>query len=227
MRFMTAKQTAILFGATGGIGAALADQLSQHFEMITFSRVDGFDLTDEASIRSAAEQVKGRDIALLMDATGFLHDAAIQPEKALKQLTPEAMAKNFALNCTGPALIMKHFLPLLPRETRSVFATLSAKVGSISDNHLGGWYAYRASKAALNQIVRTASIEMKRTRPEAILVALHPGTVDTGLSGKFAKAGLDVKTPERAAQDLLTLIQGLTPSDNGGFKNHDGTDLPW
>lgn len=221
------RKTAIIFGATGGIGASLSLYAAQNYEILMFSRANGFDLTDEASIMAAAESAKGHDIALMIDATGFLHDDDTQPEKALKQLTPEAMAKNFALNCTGPALIMKHFLPLLPRAARGVFATLSAKVGSIGDNHLGGWFAYRASKAALNQIVRTAAIEFKRTRPEAILVALHPGTVDTGLSGKFAKTGLDVKTPHRAAQDLLAVIDGLGPQDSGTFKNHDGTPLPW
>ena len=224
---MSEKRTAILFGAKGGIGSALAEALRQTHDLAAFSRDDGFDLIDEASIITAAESVKGRDIELIFDATGFLHDDAIQPEKALKQITPEAMAKNFALNCTGPALLMKHFLPLLPRKERSVFATLSAKVGSISDNHLGGWYAYRASKAALNQIVRTASIELRRTRPEAIVVALHPGTVDTGLSGQFAKTGLDVKTPERAAYDLLQVVGDLSVEDSGGFKNHDGSDLPF
>lgn len=224
---MTQQKTAILFGATGGIGRAMEALLAQDYALVTFSRANGFDLLDEASIARAAESVKGQDIALIFDATGFLHDDNIQPEKSLKQLTPEAMAKNFALNCTGPALLMKHFLPLLPREGRSIFVTLSAKVGSIGDNHLGGWYAYRAAKAALNQIVRTASIELKRTKPEAILVAMHPGTVDTGLSGKFAKSGLDVKLPPRAAQDLIHVMNGLSASDSGSFKNHDGSDLPW
>lgn len=228
---MTEQKIALLFGATGGIGRAMAGLLAHNYRLITFSRADGFDLTDEASIIRAAESIKNegiaQNIALVFDATGFLHDDDIQPEKSLKQLTPEAMAKNFALNCTGPALLMKYFLPLLPKNERVVFATLSAKVGSIGDNHLGGWYAYRAAKAALNQVVRTAAIELKRMRPEAILVALHPGTVDTGLSGQFAKSGLDVKSPERAAQDLMNVIHGLSVDDSGCFKNHDGRDLPW
>ena len=122
---------------------------------------------------------------------------------------------------------MKHFLPLLPREGRAVFATLSARVGSIKDNRLGGWHSYRASKAALNQIVRCAAIELARTRPDAICVALHPGTVDTGLSTGFAKAGLDVQTPEVAAERLLAVIDGLTADDSGGFRDHLGEPIPW
>jgi NAD(P)-dependent dehydrogenase (short-subunit alcohol dehydrogenase family) len=122
---------------------------------------------------------------------------------------------------------MKHFLPLLPTEGKSVFATLSAKVGSIGDNRLGGWYSYRASKAALNQLVRTAAVELRRRQPQALCVALHPGTVATALSAPFAKSGLDVRTPVEAAQRLLAVMNGLNAVDSGGFFNHDGTPLPW
>jgi NAD(P)-dependent dehydrogenase (short-subunit alcohol dehydrogenase family) len=137
------------------------------------------------------------------------------------------MAKAYAQNTIGPALVLKHFTPLLPREGRSVVAALSAKVGSIGDNHLGGWHSYRASKAALNQVIHTAAIELKRTRPQAICVALHPGTVDTKLSAPFSKAGLDVRPPEVAAADLLEVIEGLTPEDSGGFFDYAGWPLPW
>ena len=137
------------------------------------------------------------------------------------------MAKAFALNAIGPALIMKHILPLLPREGRSVFATLSAKVGSIGDNSLGGWYSYRASKAALNQLLRTAAIECSRTRPEAICVALHPGTVETGLSSPFARTGLDVQTPDACARHLLAVIDALAPGDTGTFRSYRGEIIPW
>ena len=122
---------------------------------------------------------------------------------------------------------MKHFLPLFPRSGRAVFATLSAKVGSIGDNHLGGWYSYRASKAALNQLVRTAAIELSRRQPHAICVALHPGTVATRLSSPFAKSGLEVQKPEVAAQRLLAVMDTLTVDDTGGFFNHHGERLPW
>ena len=137
------------------------------------------------------------------------------------------MAHAFAVNAMGPALLMKHFLPLLPKQGKSVFATLSAKVGSIGDNALGGWYSYRASKAALNQFVHTAAIELTRKKPEAVCVALHPGTVDTGLSSRFAKAGLTVRTPDEAASRLLLVLDALTASQSGGFFNHDGEPLPW
>ena len=137
------------------------------------------------------------------------------------------LAQAFAINAIGPALLMKHFLPLLPRDRRALFATLSAKVGSIGDNRLGGWYAYRASKAALNQLVRTASVELRRSRPQAICVALHPGTVDTGLSAPFAKSGLQVQAPALAAQRLLTVLAGLKAEDSGEFFDYRGERLPW
>ena len=122
---------------------------------------------------------------------------------------------------------MKHFLPLLPRNQPSVFATLSARVGSIGDNRLGGWYSYRASKAALNQMVRSAAIELKRTAPLAVCVAVHPGTVDTGLSRNFMKKGLDVQTPELAAERILHCLARLTLSDSGGFFDQLGRPVPW
>ena len=137
------------------------------------------------------------------------------------------MARAFQVNAIGPALVMKHFLPLLPRDRRSVFAILSAKVGSIGDNHLGGWYSYRASKAALNQIIRTAAIELKRRAPQAALVALHPGTVESRLSAPFGKAGLDVRSPADAAERLLGVIDGLAPAASGGFFDYRGERLPW
>lgn len=182
------------------------------------------DLLDETSIEAAAASC-GRDLTLVIDATGFLHDAEFQPEKSLRQLDPAHLARSFALNATGPALLMKHFLPLLARAERAVFATLSARVGSISDNRLGGWYAYRASKAALNQLVRTAAVELARTRPLAICVALHPGTVDTGLSGPFAKNGLDVQSPGEAATRLLTVIAGLSPARSGLLIDQNGLQI--
>ena len=184
------------------------------------------DLLDEASIAAAAAAC-GSGLTLVIDATGFLHDGAFQPEKSLRQLDPAHLARSFALNATGPALLMKHFLPLLARDERAVFATLSARVGSISDNRLGGWYAYRASKAALNQLVRTAAVEIARTRPQAICVALHPGTVDTGLSGPFAKNGLDVQTPAESAGKLLTVIAGLTTAQTGTLIDQNGTTIPF
>jgi hypothetical protein len=137
------------------------------------------------------------------------------------------MAKSFAVNTIGPALLVKHFLPLLPRQGKAVFATLSAKVGSIGDNHLGGWYSYRASKAALNQVVRTAAVELARRQREALCVALHPGTVSSRMSEAFRKEGLDVRQPEVAASELLTVLDRLQAGDSGGFFDYRGEALPW
>ena len=229
---------AVVIGATGGIGAALLQQLQGD---ATFADVTGLsrssapplDLLDEASIAAAARYVasqaadQNKPVRLIIDATGTLHGNGHQPEKSWQQLDPVHMAQSFAINAIGPALLMKHFLPMLPRQGKAVFATLSAKVGSIGDNRLGGWYSYRASKAALNQLVHTAAIELRRRQPLALCVALHPGTVHTALSGPFAKTGLDVVTPRQAAQRLLAVLESLNADDSGGFFNHDGGALPW
>jgi NAD(P)-dependent dehydrogenase (short-subunit alcohol dehydrogenase family) len=225
---------ALVIGASGGIGAALLTQLQQD---TTFARVLGLsrqslpalDLLDETSIFAAAQFVAAQklDLRLVIDATGTLHGDGYQPEKSWQQLDPVQMAHTFAINAIGPALLMKHLLPLLPKQGKAVFATLSAKVGSIGDNRLGGWYSYRASKAALNQLVHTAAIELRRRQPAALCVALHPGTVHSALSAPFAKTGLDVQAPTEAAHRLLALLDGLCATDSGGFFNHDGTPLPW
>ncbi len=214
---------------TGGIGAALAAELErrgQPVRRLGRRTEPALDLLDEASIARAAAET-GPGLRLVLDATGFLHDARFQPEKSFRQLDPAHMAQSFALNATGPALLMKHFLPLLARDGRAVFATLSARVGSITDNRLGGWTSYRAAKAALNQIMRTTAIELARTRPQAICVSLHPGTVDTALSAPFAKAGLEVQPPERAAARLLDVLAALTPAESGGFFDHHGRPIPF
>ena len=220
---------AVVTGAGGGIGAALVAALesSGRFDaVIGLSRRGhpSVDLLDEASIAAAAKHIAGQGTQprLILDATGFLHDETYRPEKSWRELDPAHLARAFALNATGPALLMKHLLPLLPREGKAVFATLSARVGSISDNRIGGWYAYRASKAALNQLVRCAAIELARSHREAVCVALHPGTVDTRLSAPFAKAGLDVRPPETAAADLLAVIDGLTANRTGELVDQNG-----
>ncbi len=227
------EDVAVVFGAGGGIGGALVAALAgdpRFAAVIGLGRGSAprFDLLDEASIADAVRAVAARGaIRLAIDATGFLHDAAQMPEKSLRELDAARLARSFALNAIGPALLMKHLLPALPREGRAVFATLSARVGSIGDNRLGGWYGYRASKAALNQFVRTAAVELARRSPAAICVALHPGTVATGLSAPFAAAGLDVQAPEVAAARLLAVIDRLTPTESGGFFDHRGEAVPW
>lgn len=221
---------AVVIGASGGIGAALHRQLQaggQFGAVIGLSRPE-LDLTDPGSIAQAAVRVAGLGRpALVILATGLLHAPGIEPEKTIRGLDPDAMARAFAVNAIGPALVMRHFLPLLPRDRRAVLAALSAKVGSIGDNRLGGWYSYRASKAALNQIVRTAAVELRRTHPRAICVAFHPGTVATGLSGKFAKTGLQVQQPSEAAAALLDSIARLDPAQSGGFLDRFGQPIPW
>jgi NAD(P)-dependent dehydrogenase (short-subunit alcohol dehydrogenase family) len=225
---------ALVIGASGGIGGALVDALlaSRHFsDVIGLSRlsVPGIDITDEASVAHAARAVAARNIPLrlVMVATGILHGDGLAPEKSLRDLDAVALAQSFAINTIGPALVMKHFLPLLPRDGKSVFAALSARVGSIGDNRLGGWYGYRASKSALNQLIRTASVEIGRGRPEAICVALHPGTVATALSAPFAKSGLNIQPPAISAGQILSVIDDLTPADTGQFFDHLGEAIPW
>jgi len=187
------------------------------------------DLLDEECIATAAQHVAGMkgDLRLFIDATGFLHDDAFSPEKSLKQISATQLAHAFAVNATGPALLMKHFLPLLPREGKSIFATLSARVGSIGDNKAGGWYSYRASKAALNQILRSAAIETARRKPDAICLALHPGTVESPLSAPFQKKGLMVRAPESAARELLAVVDRADAGNNGSFLDYKGEVLPW
>ncbi|AMJ61812.1 SDR family NAD(P)-dependent oxidoreductase [Bosea sp. PAMC 26642] len=224
---------AVVFGAGGGIGSAVLRRLEANADfagIVAFSRSTepAIDLLSEDSLAAAARftATKG-EIRLVFDATGFLHDEGQRPEKSWRELDPAAMARAFALNAIGPALIMKHMLPLLPRTGKAVFATLSARVGSIGDNQLGGWYGYRASKAALNQLLRTAAIECRRTRPEAICVALHPGTVETGLSAPFARSGLAVQSPDDCAARLVSLFGQLGPQDNGAFLDYAGAAIPW
>ncbi|MDP1780976.1 MAG: SDR family NAD(P)-dependent oxidoreductase, partial [Hydrogenophaga sp.] len=150
-----------------------------------------------------------------------------EPERSWQHLNADALQHNFLINAVGPALVMRHFLPLLPKQGRSVAAFLSARVGSIGDNALGGWYAYRASKAALNQLVHTSAIELARRNKEALCVALHPGTVDTGLSQPFAKTGLQVRPAMEAASDLLAVIDALPAGSSGQFFDHKGLSIPW
>ena len=232
---------AIVVGATGGIGAALVARVAAAgLDVRALARRPGastgrvvsgsIDICDEASIAQACDGLGGAaPVRLVVVASGFLHDEAQQPEKSLRALDAAALARAFAVNAIGPALVAKHMVPRMPREGRAVFAVISARVGSIADNRLGGWYGYRASKAALNQLVRTTAIEVARTRPEAIVVALHPGTVATALSAPF-RAGVAADklfTPDVAAGHLLEVIGRLEPADSGGFFAWDGTPIPF
>ena len=231
---LPARACAVVIGAQGGIGEAIIKSLgaSGHYsEIFGFARRGDhpIDVTREESVAAAAAQVEETEMAvsLVVVATGFLHDEEFMPEKSWRDLDARHMQRAFLVNAIGPALVMKHFLPLLPQRSRSVCAALSARVGSIDDNRLGGWHSYRASKAALNQLVRTCAIELKRIRPEAICVALHPGTVATRLSQPFGKAGLDVRAPSEGATRLLRVLDQLPPDDSGGFFDYSGARVPW
>lgn len=234
---------AAVFGASGGLGGAFVRALVQteRCEAIhAFSRSgeapEGeavrpgrFDLTDEASIESAVQTAfADGPVQLVICATGVLHGEGFEPEKSWRQLDPAAMAKVYALNAIGPALIGKHVLPRFEKGRKSVYAAVSARVGSISDNRLGGWHSYRASKAALNQILRNFSIELARKNPDALCVGLHPGTVDTGLSKPFQGNVPDGKlfSPGYSAGRLLEAIDRMTPRDSGQVFDYDGEAVP-
>jgi NAD(P)-dependent dehydrogenase (short-subunit alcohol dehydrogenase family) len=212
---------------------AIATALTHHLQTTqTFAQTiqlgrPALDLTDESTIAHAATLAPTLDLRLVIVATGFLHNATHTPEKTWRDLTPAHMAHSFAINATGPALLLKHLAPRLPRTGKSTFAALSARVGSIADNRLGGWYSYRAAKAALNQILHTASIELARTRPHATIVALHPGTVASPLSAPFAKSGLILQTPAQSAARLLAVIDSLDASASGSFHDYRGEPIPW
>lgn len=221
---------AIVIGSTGDIGSAFVKALENDSDcksVVSLSRKSNpaIDLLDEVSIESAALALEGL-FDLVIDATGFLSDDDIKPEKSLRAINSEAMAALFALNATGPALLMKHFLPKLTKNRYAIFATLSARVGSIGDNELGGWYAYRASKAALNMIVKTAAIEIARINPQAVCVALHPGTVATKLSDPFA-GSRDRLTPEQSVKAMLSVLDGLRHEHSGIFWDYRGQTIEW
>lgn len=230
---------ALVVGASGGIGQAFVRLLLAcprtatvhawsrrpaevtHAKLITAT----VDITDEVAIEAAAATLG--NVRLVIVATGLLHDTAtgLAPEKKWHDLDFHQLQRSFAANTIGPVLVAKHILPRFPREERAVFAVLSARVGSISDNQLGGWYGYRASKAALNQMIRSLSIELARTRRHGVCVGLHPGTVDTRLSQPFQGNVAESRlfTPEHAASRLLAVIDKLRPSDSGNVFAYDGS----
>jgi NAD(P)-dependent dehydrogenase (short-subunit alcohol dehydrogenase family) len=221
---------AVVIGTSGGIGKALADAIEEEGATVhrlarSSSGSEHLDLTDEASIAAAAAKVGTPDLVIV--ATGLLHDGDFGPERAMRDLDPAWVARNFAINAIGPALVAKHFLPIMRKSGRCIFAVLSARIGSISDNRLGGWYAYRASKAALNQFVRTIAIEERRRNDRTIVVGLHPGTVDTALSKPFqGNVGPGrLFDPPRAALQLLDVLDGLRPPDSGKLFDWEGKEI--
>ncbi len=253
--FQNAPKTAAVFGASGGIGAALANALAQGgCETIYAGSRSGnpaiippvkttaktnaktpaihpfrFDLTDETSIADAAQIMRDNPPELIIVATGILTlPDGSGPERTYKRLDAQTMADVLALNTIGPAMIAKHMLPLLPRGSRGVFAALSARVGSISDNGLGGWHSYRASKAALNMLIKNFALEMGRTHKHAVIAGLHPGTVDSALSEPFQSnlPGGQLTQPADAAANLLSVLGDLTPDDSGNVFDFAGKRVP-
>jgi len=238
------EQRICVFGASGGIGSALCELLAQsdrvtriyagarsavrlkHDKISTFA----FDLRNERSIASAAHNIVSEGLLdLVIVATGVLQTDELRPEKTWRALDANHLASVLAINAIGPALIAKHTLPHLRNNSRSVFAALSARVGSIEDNRLGGWHGYRASKAALNQLVRNFAIELRRRNPSAVAVALHPGTVDTALSKTFQRnlPSGQLVSPNTSAINLLQVIEGLAPEDSGQLFGWDGARIPF
>lgn len=227
-----ATTSAVVIGASGGIGGAVAEALERSGRYAVVHRLSrsgtGLDLEDEASIAAAAAQVaEGVPPSLVFVATGVLHHGQ-SPERSYRSLSAEHLMRDFRINAVGPALVAKHFLPLLPRDQKAVFAALSARVGSISDNRLGGWHAYRASKAALTMILKNLAIEAARSHPLAVIAGLHPGTVATDLSAPFQKGVPAEKLFDAAysAARLLAVLDGLAPADSGGVFAWDGARVP-
>ncbi len=246
MKSFGKRFNAVVVGATGGLGRAFAEALLEDAalgNLLACSRSDlgldhpraawqRLDLEDNASIAAAAEAAESTlgPLHLVIVATGLLHDSAgLQPEKTWRTIEAEALERAYRVNAVGPALIAKHFLPRLERGRKSAFAVVTARVGSISDNQLGGWYAYRASKAAANMLVRTFSIELARRNPAALCVALHPGTVDTALSEPFQGGVPQGKlfSPAQSARHLLGVLDDLGPDDSGQLYAWDGQRIPF
>ncbi len=248
------KANALIVGAGGGIGLGFVrklledTQISQIYatyrqeesasELITLSKEYSdkitclsMDITDESQIAARIEQINTEidKLHLVVNCVGILHEGDLQPEKSLRQIEPENLIRYFQVNSIGGVLLAKHLMPLLRHKERGIFATISAKVGSIGDNRLGGWYGYRASKAALNMFMRTVAIEYNRRCPKTIVVTLHPGTTDTRLSKPFQKNVPPEKlfSVDRTVTQLLAVMENLEESDSGQFFSWDGSRLPW
>lgn len=217
---------ALVIGASGGIGSALASELAARGADVTgLSRSgDGLDVTDPASVDRVLGALEGPFDTILV-ATGILAPEGDMPEKSLDAIDAKDMARTLAVNAIGPALVLRHAPRLLPREGRSVVGVLTARVGSIGDNRMGGWYSYRASKAAANQIVHGAAIEIGRKRTHAVVVALHPGTVETPFTAEYP--GHRKVAPDQAAQNLLNVLERLKPENSGGFYDYAGEAIAW
>ena len=239
--FFFMDKNIVIIGSNGAIGKAFVEHYLKDASVsniFAFSRNNTnssddkltnlhIDIESEESVADAAKRIDGYKIDIIITATGILHSYRIKPEKSIKDINHESFMKVFSVNAVGPALIGRYFIPLLKKDTKSVIAFLSARVGSISDNKLGGWYSYRASKSALNQIVKNFSIELKRTNPKAIVLALQPGTVDSNLSEPFKRNVAQGKlfTPEQSRELLSNVIKNATTNDSGNLLDYDGETI--
>ena len=227
----TTKNVALVFGVSGGIGSNIYSNLKRKkFEVYGFSRTNDPNnniisekYLKDLSLKFIEQNIK---IKIFINAIGYLHDNYYSPEKKLQDINLEYMKKCFEINTIPTALMIKYFCPLMIKEEKSIFASISAKVGSISDNYLGGWYSYRASKAALNQIIKTSSIEQKRLNKNLIMVSIHPGTVNTKLSSPFI-GKRKVQTPSEAATKIINLLETLTSEDSGLFFDYNKNIIPF
>ena len=225
------KNIAIVFGASGSIGSNITLQLqNKNFKVYDFSRNNNptVDILNENYLKDISNTFIKQNIKikLFINAIGFLHDEKYSPEKKIQDINFKYMKKSFEINTIPTALMIKYFVPLMAKDEKSIFATISAKVGSISDNFLGGWYSYRASKAALNQIIKTASIEQKRINKELIIVSIHPGTVSSKLSKPFI-GKKEVQTPEESAKKIINLLENLTTQDSGLLLDYKNDIIPF
>ena len=243
------QRTALIVGAKGGLGQAFCERWSEldpSLNIVATSRntewcAEGstdpkiirleMDIGSERSVEAAATYIREKELKLsvVINCSGLLHTPSFSPERALKELSMEKMKKVFEVNTFGVALMLKYFVPLFPRNERSIFASCSARVGSIGDNRLGGWYSYRASKAAQNMMIRTAAIEVRRLRRECICIALHPGTVISELSAPFTKRKDPSKlfSPDFSATKLTEVLERISADDSGEFFAYDGTRIEW
>ena len=219
----------LVIGASGGIGHACAIEAGNRFGMKNVTMLsraaDGLDILDEVSVCDTLASLGGLYDFILI-TTGGLEVGGYAPEKSLRSISSDAFQVQFALNAIGPALLLKYVARLLPKDRPATIATLSARVGSIGDNRLGGWISYRAAKAALNQVIRTTAIELTRTHPHSTCVALHPGTVRTPLSQSYVGTHPSV-APQDAAHNIFAVIEGLSPADTGQFFDWKGETIPW
>jgi len=216
----------VVIGASGGLGTAFVRLLRASAQVATvhaLSRAE-LDIARSDAIAAACHAIAS-PLDLVIVATGVLHDATHRPERNLAALDADWLAHNFAVNAAGPALVAQALLPKLRRDRKTAFAVLSARVGSIGDNRLGGWYSYRASKAALNQLIRTAAIEHARRNAQGLVVALHPGTVDSALSKPFQRGVNTLFNPIQSARNLLAVLDALTAAQSGGFFAWDGSAI--